>query len=209
MLNGRKDDPGLLLAIGLVSQLLDVSWCSIVEQVQRSEEICISWDTGIAGQVVSCREFNTVDCYKVLAIFCGLGINIQMYERTMKAIAKTKVSLEVLSYHATAPLEDIQELLRECHIPSMEMYKLHALKFDYFSLNDREMLNACFGMFMDLGFIQRFSIEYDKGNLFLRKMVREGNFNRKNEDNRELLRAMLMTACDISAYTKPWEIQKR
>lgn len=29
------------------------------------------------------------------------------------------------------------------------------------------------------------------------------------EDNRSLLRAMSMTICDLSAITKPWEIEKR
>ncbi|GFS80411.1 dual 3',5'-cyclic-AMP and -GMP phosphodiesterase 11 [Trichonephila clavipes] len=39
-------------------------------------------------------------------------------------------------------------------------------------------------------------------------MVETGNYNWRREDNRELLRAMLMTVCDIAAITKPWEIQK-
>jgi dual 3',5'-cyclic-AMP and -GMP phosphodiesterase 11 len=30
-----------------------------------------------------------------------------------------------------------------------------------------------------------------------------------HEDNRSLLRAMSMTVCDLSAITKPWEIEKR
>lgn len=30
-----------------------------------------------------------------------------------------------------------------------------------------------------------------------------------NEENRSLLRAMSMTICDLSAITKPWEIEKR
>lgn len=29
------------------------------------------------------------------------------------------------------------------------------------------------------------------------------------EEHRDLLRSMLMTASDVSAITKPWEIQKR
>ncbi|GIZ05377.1 hypothetical protein CEXT_411271, partial [Caerostris extrusa] len=40
-------------------------------------------------------------------------------------------------------------------------------------------------------------------------MARSGNYNWKAEENRELLRAMLMTACDIGAITKPWEVQKK
>ncbi|GIY63834.1 dual 3',5'-cyclic-AMP and -GMP phosphodiesterase 11 [Caerostris darwini] len=281
----------------------------------------------------------------VFAIICGLGIqHAQMYERTMKAIAKTKVTLEVLSYHAIAPLGEVQELLREYHIPSTKIYKLHDLKFEDSSLNDKEILKACIRMFMDLDLIQRFGIEYDilcrwllivrknyrpmtyhnwrhafnvaqmmfailtvsklghvlgqletlsliiaclchdldhrgtnnsfqkksssplsqlyststmehhhfdqcimllnsEGNQILShlsseeyknvvrvleeailatdldayykrqftftQMAKKGNCNWKKDDNRELLRAMLMTACDIGAITKPWEIQKK
>ncbi|GIY63836.1 dual 3',5'-cyclic-AMP and -GMP phosphodiesterase 11 [Caerostris darwini] len=246
--------------------------------------------------------------FEICTIFCGLGIqHNQMYERSMKAIAKTKVVLEVLSYHATAPLEEVHELLRE-YIPPTEIYKLHDLKFDYFSLNDKEMLKACVRMFMDLDLNQRFTIEYDvskmghvlgkletlslliaclchdldhrgtnnsfqkksnsplaqlyststmehhhfdqcvmllssEGNQILSHLsseeymnvvhvledailatdldayykrqctftqnARKRNYNWNREDNRQLLRAMLMTACDISAITKPWEIQKK
>ncbi|GIY26707.1 dual 3',5'-cyclic-AMP and -GMP phosphodiesterase 11 [Caerostris darwini] len=252
---------------------------------------------------------NDEHIFEIFAIFCALGIqHIQMYEKTMIAIAKAKVTLEVLSYHTTAPLEEVQELLREYHIPSTEMYKLQDLKFDDFSLNDKEMLKASLRMFVDLGFIQRFGIEYDvsklyhmlgeletmslliaclchdldhrgtnnsfqkksnsplaqlyststmehhhfdqcimllnsEGNQILNhlsskeymnvvhiledailatdltvyykrqstfiQMVKEGNYNWKKEGNRELLRATLMTACDIAAITKPWEIQKK
>ena len=30
-----------------------------------------------------------------------------------------------------------------------------------------------------------------------------------NEDHRDMLRAMSMTVCDLSAITKPWPIEKR
>ncbi|GIY75050.1 dual 3',5'-cyclic-AMP and -GMP phosphodiesterase 11 [Caerostris darwini] len=247
--------------------------------------------------------------FEICTIFCGLGIqHVQMHERTMQSIAKTKVTLEVLSYHATAPLEEVQELLRENHIPSTEIYRLYDLKFNDFSLKDKEMLKACIRMFMEFGFIQRFGIEYDVSklchvlgeletlslliaclchdldhrgvtNAYLKKsssplaqlyststmehhhfdqcimilniegnellshlssqeyinvvhvleeailatdltvyykrqftftqMTSRGNYNWKKEDNRELLRAMLMTASDIAAITKPWEVQKK
>ncbi|GIX87246.1 cGMP-specific 3',5'-cyclic phosphodiesterase [Caerostris extrusa] len=49
----------------------------------------------------------------ICTIFCGLGIQqAQTYEISLKAIAETKVTHEVLSYHATARLEEVQELLR-------------------------------------------------------------------------------------------------
>ncbi|GIY27295.1 dual 3',5'-cyclic-AMP and -GMP phosphodiesterase 11 [Caerostris darwini] len=212
----------------------------------------LNWNDSKTGNLDSRGAFescfvgitgNLATTGKVFAIFYGLGIQYaQLPERTRKAIAKTKVTLEVQSYHATTPLAGTQELLREYHIPSTEIYKLHDLKFDDFSLNDEEMLKACLRMFMDMGLIQRFGIEYD-GNQILShltseeymnvvhvlknailstdltvyykkqftftQMARQGNFNRKGEDNRELLRTMLMMACDIAAITKPWEIQKK
>lgn len=41
------------------------------------------------------------------------------------------------------------------------------------------------------------------------KLVESEDFDwHRNEDHRSLLRGMLMTACDIAAITKPWEIQR-
>ncbi|GIY11634.1 cGMP-specific 3',5'-cyclic phosphodiesterase, partial [Caerostris extrusa] len=50
---------------------------------------------------------------------------------------------------------------------------------------------------------------YIKRQFTFTQMAKRGNYNWKREDNRELLRGMLMTACDIAAITKPWEIQKK
>ena len=42
-----------------------------------------------------------------------MGItNVKMYEAAMVAMAKQEVTLEVLSYHATAPLEEAVALSR-------------------------------------------------------------------------------------------------
>lgn len=54
---------------------------------------------------------NDENFVEAFAIFCGMGIhNTYMYERAIMAIAKQNVTLEVLSYHATASLEDAQRL---------------------------------------------------------------------------------------------------
>ncbi|XP_055948615.1 dual 3',5'-cyclic-AMP and -GMP phosphodiesterase 11-like isoform X2 [Argiope bruennichi] len=294
---------------------------------------------------LSGAPFNKNDehLFEAFAIFCGMGIqNTQMYERAVKAIAKTKVTLEVLSYHATAPIEEAKALSK-CIVPSTHVYRLQDLKFNDFSLDDEDMLKACLRMFMDLDLIERFRINYDvlcrwllsvrknyrpvtyhnwrhafnvsqmmfacltitklwhifgevetlslliaclchdldhrgtnnsfqikscsplaqlyststmehhhfdqcimilnsEGNqilshlspdeysnvvhvledailatdlaVYFRRrstffhMVDSGKYNWKREDNRELLRAMLMTVCDIAAITKPWEIQR-
>lgn len=39
-----------------------------------------------------------------------MGIhNVQMYESVVKSMAKQKVTLEILSYHATAPVEEAEK----------------------------------------------------------------------------------------------------
>lgn len=51
------------------------------------------------------RPFNKNDenLFEAFAIFSGMGIeNTQMFERAVKAMAKQKVTLELLSYHASA-----------------------------------------------------------------------------------------------------------
>ena len=49
--------------------------------------------------------------FQAFAIFCGMGIhNTQMYEKVVHAMAKRQVALEVLSYHAAAPIEDVRRM---------------------------------------------------------------------------------------------------
>ncbi|CAH1253667.1 PDE10A [Branchiostoma lanceolatum] len=42
----------------------------------------------------------------------------------------------------------------------------------------------------------------------LREVVAKNEFSWENEDHREIVRAVTMTACDLSAIIKPWEIQQ-
>nr|KAF7404075.1 hypothetical protein H0235_014769 [Vespula pensylvanica] len=54
---------------------------------------------------------NDENFVEAFAIFCGMGIhNTHMYEKAVIAMAKQSVTLEVLSYHASASLEDAQRL---------------------------------------------------------------------------------------------------
>ena len=53
---------------------------------------------------------------QAFAIFCGMGIyNTQMYETAIRASAKQRVALEVLSYHVSAPSEDTSRLKVWCY----------------------------------------------------------------------------------------------
>lgn len=48
---------------------------------------------------------------EAFAIFCGMGIhNTHMYEKAIAAMAKQSVTLEVLSYHASATMDEAHRL---------------------------------------------------------------------------------------------------
>lgn len=71
-----------------------------------------------------------VSILEAFAIFCGLGIhNTQMYESACKLMAKQKVALECLSYHATATQCQTEDLIKD-HIPSAEAYTLYSFTFN-------------------------------------------------------------------------------
>ena len=53
-----------------------------------------------------------VICSKVFAVFCGLAMHSVMnYEKILKAHARQKVALEVLSFHASAPIEEAERVM--------------------------------------------------------------------------------------------------
>ncbi|GLH03324.1 Phosphodiesterase, partial [Gryllus bimaculatus] len=273
---------------------------------------------GISGYVATTGELinkfddlpftkNDENFVEAFAIFCGMGIhNTHMYEKAVIAMAKQSVTLEVLSYHASASLEDAQRL-RNLRVPSSQHFGLHDFKFDDIHMDDDDTLKACIRMFLDLDFIERFHIDYEvlcrwllsvKKNyrqvtyhnwrhafnvaqmmfaiitttqwwkslgeieclalliaclchdldhrgtnnsfqikassplaqLYSTSTMEHHHFDQKRgsflslvrsgagspggslwhcEEQRELLRAMTMTVCDLAAITKPWEVEKR
>ena len=71
--------------------------------------------------------FNEQDIalFEAFAIFCGIGIhNTKMYEGAIKLMAKQKVALDCLSYHASAAVDDTEELAKAT-IPDAETYSLY------------------------------------------------------------------------------------
>ena len=85
---------------------------------------------------------NDENFVEAFAIFCGMGINnVRMYERAVVAMAKQQVTLEVLNYHATSPLEDAIKLAR-MKIPSAAALQLHSFSFDDSTLDDTETLQV-------------------------------------------------------------------
>ncbi|XP_063975881.1 dual 3',5'-cyclic-AMP and -GMP phosphodiesterase 11 isoform X3 [Diachasmimorpha longicaudata] len=105
---------------------------------------------------------NDENFVEAFAIFCGMGIhNTHMYERAIIAMAKQSVTLDVLSYHASASLEDAQKLRQAFRVPSSAFLDLHDFNFDDIQMKDNETLSACLRMFLDLDFVERFHIDYE------------------------------------------------
>ncbi|KAF5298891.1 hypothetical protein FQR65_LT09542 [Abscondita terminalis] len=102
-----------------------------------------------------------ISLFEAFAIFCGLGIhNTQMYENACKLMAKQKVALECLSYHATASNE-VTEKLAHAEIPSAEFYNLYNFGFIDFDLTDDDTCKAVICMFMECNLVQQFHIPYE------------------------------------------------
>uniref|UniRef100_A0A8D8VUM6 Phosphodiesterase n=2 Tax=Cacopsylla melanoneura TaxID=428564 RepID=A0A8D8VUM6_9HEMI len=102
-----------------------------------------------------------VSIFEAFAIFCGLGIhNTQMYENACKLMAKQKVALECLSYHATASSEDTRKLIKDS-IPSATVYNLYSFKFIDFDLSDMDTCRATIRMFLECNLVQQYHIPYD------------------------------------------------
>ncbi|XP_014253887.1 dual 3',5'-cyclic-AMP and -GMP phosphodiesterase 11A-like [Cimex lectularius] len=102
---------------------------------------------------------NDEQLFEAFTIFCGLGIhNTIMYNEVEKAMARQKVTIEVLSYHATASNKEVEALM-ELPVPAADELNLYSLSFDDFSLSDNEMLLASVSMFIELGLVKKFNID--------------------------------------------------
>ncbi|XP_058464177.1 cGMP-specific 3',5'-cyclic phosphodiesterase isoform X3 [Malaya genurostris] len=102
-----------------------------------------------------------ISIFEAFAIFCGLGIhNTQMYESACKLMAKQKVALECLSYHATAPPDQTLKLVNDTIAPAEE-YKLYSFTFIDFGLDDDDTCRAAVRMFLQCNLVQQFHIPYD------------------------------------------------
>lgn len=110
----------------------------------------------------SVKAFNRNDeqFLEAFAIFCGLGIqNTQMYETVERAMAKQEVTLEVLSYHASASEEETREL-QVATVPSAQSLSLLDFSFSDFDLSDTATTMGAIRMFVDLNLVQNFQMKY-------------------------------------------------
>ncbi|XP_055525606.1 cGMP-specific 3',5'-cyclic phosphodiesterase isoform X2 [Wyeomyia smithii] len=120
---------------------------------------------GVAQLINKENDLQFTNCdisiFEAFAIFCGLGIhNTQMYESACKLMAKQKVALECLSYHATAPPDQTLKLVNDTIAPAEE-YKLYSFTFIDFGLDDDDTCRAVVRMFLQCNLVQQFHIPYD------------------------------------------------
>ncbi|KAK1903302.1 Dual 3'5'-cyclic-AMP and -GMP phosphodiesterase 11A, partial [Dissostichus eleginoides] len=98
---------------------------------------------------------------QAFVIFCGLGINNTiMYDQVKKSWAKQSVALDVLSYHATCSKTEVDKF-KAANIPLVCELGIDKLYFDDFSLDMDAMITAALRMFMELGMVQKFKIDYE------------------------------------------------
>ncbi|XDV31136.1 hypothetical protein PO909_033894 [Leuciscus waleckii] len=109
------------------------------------------------------KPFDDLDqrLFEAFVIFCGLGINNTiMYDQVKKSWAKQSVALDVLSYHATCSKTEVDKF-KAANIPLVCELGIDKLWFDDFSLDVDAMVTAALRMFMELGMVQKFKIDYE------------------------------------------------
>ncbi|XP_054826097.1 dual 3',5'-cyclic-AMP and -GMP phosphodiesterase 11A [Eublepharis macularius] len=109
------------------------------------------------------KPFDDADqrLFEAFVIFCGLGINNTiMYDQVKKSWAKQSVALDVLSYHATCSKAEVDKF-KTANIPLVSELGIDNIHFDDFSLDVDAMITAALRMFMELGMVQKFKIDYE------------------------------------------------
>ncbi|XP_049975814.1 dual 3',5'-cyclic-AMP and -GMP phosphodiesterase 11A [Alexandromys fortis] len=109
------------------------------------------------------KPFDDADqrLFEAFVIFCGLGINNTiMYDQVKKSWAKQSVALDVLSYHATCSKAEVDKF-KAANIPLVSELAIDNIHFDDFSLDVDAMITAALRMFMELGMVQKFKIDYE------------------------------------------------
>ncbi|XP_038645243.1 dual 3',5'-cyclic-AMP and -GMP phosphodiesterase 11A-like isoform X2 [Scyliorhinus canicula] len=99
--------------------------------------------------------------FEAFVIFCGLGINNTiMYDQVNKSWAKQSVALDVLSYHATCLKTEVDKF-KAANLPLVTELSIDEFHFNDFSLDKDAMITAALRMFMELGMVQKFKIDYE------------------------------------------------
>ncbi|KPM06646.1 cAMP and cAMP-inhibited cGMP 3',5'-cyclic phosphodiesterase-like protein [Sarcoptes scabiei] len=104
---------------------------------------------------------------KAFAIFYGLALqSCMLYEKALKLNAHQEVSLEILSYHASATDEATMKVMKNL-VPIAEIFNLDSFDFDDQILTDDETILATIRLFIDLELNEKFQIPYQGNNILV------------------------------------------
>uniref|UniRef100_A0A9J7X0F1 Phosphodiesterase n=1 Tax=Cyprinus carpio carpio TaxID=630221 RepID=A0A9J7X0F1_CYPCA len=130
--------------------------------ISLSSCVCVAGVAQVLNRLDG-KPFDDADqrLFEAFVIFCGLGINNTiMYDQVKKSWAKQSVALDVLSYHATCSKTEVDKF-KAANIPLVCELGIDKLSFDDFSLDVDAMVTAALRMFMELGMVQKFKIDYE------------------------------------------------
>ncbi|XP_059093820.1 cGMP-specific 3',5'-cyclic phosphodiesterase-like [Tigriopus californicus] len=97
---------------------------------------------------------------EAFAIFCAIAIkNANDYEAAIKATARVEVAFDTMNYQATSCIEEAKALATE-QIPSSKSLCLDEFYFDYMDMTDMDTCKATLRMFIDMGLISRFHMDW-------------------------------------------------
>lgn len=82
-----------------------------------------------------------------------------MYERTCRAMARQAVALEVLNYHASATVEDVELLVKAEALPS-RLSKAHEFDFHDSMWSDLDTCRMVAAMFEETALSVHFHIDF-------------------------------------------------
>eukprot|EP01137_Pigoraptor_chileana_P024951 Opistho-2@93757 len=97
---------------------------------------------------------------QAFAIYCGIAINnAQLYEQSLKAQARTKIALELISYHTKVDDAIVKHLV-SARVPSAKELGIDSFSFSPRGLTEEERCLVVLRMFLDLNFIEKYRINY-------------------------------------------------
>jgi dual 3',5'-cyclic-AMP and -GMP phosphodiesterase 11 len=122
--------------------------------------------------------------FKAFATFCGLAIQkTLMYEEINVQRHKLEISMDIMSYHATAKPADYQNYMSsivKMDVPTIEQLRDPFFDPHFYGHNDDRLIALSMMMFNDLGFTNQYEISEDKLGLYtltIRKNYRHNMYH--------------------------------
>jgi dual 3',5'-cyclic-AMP and -GMP phosphodiesterase 11 len=118
-------------------------------------------------------EFTDADenIFNAFATFCGLAIQKTiLYEEITQQRHQLEVSLDIMSYHATAKIEDYNIYISnivKIEVPRLEEIRDPLFDSHHYGYDDDRLVALTWMMFEDLGYTREFEISKEKLGLYI------------------------------------------